>query len=141
MGNGLVSYCDNNSALINRPDLWIPSVEYNFGNNLYGQRFTGGISIAAGNISHINLVKNISDLIEGTGWWERGPYTNPDGSITYCKYFLSFGSDHYNNSVGLNRGGFLEFYVNIVSNGVNLRTISLYNRSNAPYQVMIKYKR
>jgi hypothetical protein len=28
-----------NTALINRPDMWTIGVEYNFGNNLYGQRF------------------------------------------------------------------------------------------------------
>jgi hypothetical protein len=57
---------DINNALINRPDIWEPGIEYNFGNNLYGGRFQVTIPDGTGR-RIVNLVSNVENIIDSNG--------------------------------------------------------------------------
>jgi hypothetical protein len=56
-----------NTAIINRPDKWVKGTEYNFGDGLYGQIFTGSFSITTANVGGTlgNLV--LADHIHSYG--------------------------------------------------------------------------
>ena len=48
----------NEISLINRPDLWVVGTEYNFGNGLYGQRFSGTFGSPTGSSPRLVYVIN-----------------------------------------------------------------------------------
>lgn len=60
--------------LENYPNTWEPNVEYDFGNGLYGQRFTGSVTHTATHTTQdVVLTSTIPDsLISSGGKWNRG---------------------------------------------------------------------
>jgi hypothetical protein len=56
-----------NTALINRPDKWIVGTEYNFGDGLYGQRFTGSFNISSTSPDYTGNLANATRLIQYGG--------------------------------------------------------------------------
>lgn len=73
-------------AFINKPNLWEPGKEYDFGDGVYGQRFTGSVThTAAHTPQDIVLTSTIPDsLISSGGNWKRGSskWTLPIGQIS-----------------------------------------------------------
>jgi hypothetical protein len=57
---------------INRPDLWPNGIEIDFGNNLYGMRKEGTISVTAGGSTQIGFGSSATKFIDGNGEYQRG---------------------------------------------------------------------
>jgi hypothetical protein len=73
------------SSLINRPDKWIVGTEYNFGDGLYGQRFTGSHSITTDGVGS-EISTNVSNVIyinSYGGTSKTDLNINPVGTISY----------------------------------------------------------
>jgi hypothetical protein len=97
-----------NAALINRPDKWIVGQEYNFGDNLYGQRFTGNVSITTNNVGTVinidsvtgNYILNYGGIMETI--YDNNTYTYPIGNIPAINNFnniYSINPEFYNNTL------------------------------------------
>ncbi|MDR2889880.1 MAG: collagen-like protein [Lachnospiraceae bacterium] len=112
----------NSSSLLVRPDRWVPGEEYDFGQGLYGQRFTG-IVTAQVNIqdkqSLIYLGTN-GDISTYDGWWNNGSVKQ------------MVGADSID---GAQRAGMH------IATDYTLRftTISSFARNNASYDIWVKY--
>jgi hypothetical protein len=71
--NGDVGVNGASKVSINRPDLWTPGVEYDFGNGLYGKRATGSIVIAANTQMVTELTSFVvNSIVSYGGWWNLG---------------------------------------------------------------------
>jgi hypothetical protein len=86
---------------ITRPDKWANGVEINFGDGLYGQRFTGYIDIAKQTTSLKELTSfAVSAIISYGGWWQRGdaakysmPSTIPNNA-DMCWFYTNNATRH-----------------------------------------------
>ena len=79
--NGIATFCLVNSLnenkvleLMNKPNTWVAGQEYDFGDGIYGQRFTGSVTHTATNTyKDITLLTTRpSTLISSGGNWYRG---------------------------------------------------------------------
>jgi hypothetical protein len=66
---------NTNSDLMNKPNLWVPGVEYDFGDGVYGQRYTGTITVDANVRSeiYINDAGNVDTIVSCGGSIEMAP--------------------------------------------------------------------
>jgi hypothetical protein len=115
--NGEIGANGQNQVSINRPDLWTANVEYNFGNNLYGQRFTGTIS-ADGGVTYSEKLNASGRPISYGGWFHT----------TY--QFAGIGSDGTNKSL-----------VETDASSMMFNSSASSTRSNAPYDIWVTYKK
>jgi hypothetical protein len=119
----MYEYPENFQYSITRPDKWPVNVEIDFGDGLYGQRFTGSISAAANTTANVNVktISGFSALISGGGRMNTGvnwisvPYSNGEANP------ISVGA--YYNDAGL----------------LSLYTKSMHVRTNSPYDIWITY--
>jgi hypothetical protein len=116
--------------LISRPDLWVVGTEYNFGQGLFGKRFTGTIT-AAVNVRferYIELncewktVKSGGNVQMGSAW-----YNMPLGQSAYA-WTSPFGVTKYSCIDG---------------NGADMYLVSQSSmaRTNAPYDIWVLYRK
>lgn len=84
----LVNTLNENKVLelMNKPNLWVVGQEYDFGDGVYGQRFTGSVTHTATHTAQdVVLTSTIPDsLISSGGKWNRGStyWTLPIGQTT-----------------------------------------------------------
>jgi hypothetical protein len=115
---------DGHTVSLNRPDLWQPSTEYDFGQGLYGQRWIGTIT-ATGNdnvATSLARIAGVTGLYTIGGWyqhWDGTKATIPSVFDNYAPYRASV-------------------YISY-ANEIALRTNNPYDRTNAPYDVWITY--
>ena len=57
--------------LSQHPELWADNTEYNFGNGLYGQKFTGSVSSTTSR-QYKTLLTNVASIIKYGGSWKAG---------------------------------------------------------------------
>ena len=70
----LVNTLNENKVLelMNKPNLWVVGQEYDFGDGVYGQRFTGNVAHAGKGTRDVNLISGIANMISSGGYWDRG---------------------------------------------------------------------
>ena len=114
-------------TLISRPDLWPENTELDFGDGLYGQRFTGKITQAANSKAQIMFIYSIGKLISYGGEWQWGSSTVERATIP----------DFFINGSGIfTTGGFL---FKTGTGGLRFDSYSSGDRTNAPYDVWVLY--
>jgi hypothetical protein len=93
--------------LTNRPDLWAVGVEYDFGNGLYGARFTGTTpTYAAGSRTTIQLgaalgIPATTKVVATGGYWTYGT----DGTLIVGQTIIDDGLGiAYSTGVGKQNG-------------------------------------
>jgi hypothetical protein len=125
-GNGTIKYSD---SFINRPDLWTPSIEYDFGNGLYGQRFSGGYAITANTYAIIGLT-----------------YLPLNSKIIECGGYINQNNNDFQQQLGGSRNGpnNANYQTNTLNfdpdNGVlHLFMYDNTSSSNNLYNVWVKY--
>jgi hypothetical protein len=116
--------------LADRPDLWVTDTEYDLGNGLYGQRFTGTLSITTANQADTQVLINsqINDLIDSGGWIKAPDDTSVKHQINMPITTLT---DH--TDIGASR---LEIHPNgqlVIWAQMNVIAPSI------PYDIWIKY--
>lgn len=52
----------NCGSLVSRPDLWVVGTEYDFGNGLYGQKYTGTTSLIANQVKVVVLDSSLTNI-------------------------------------------------------------------------------
>lgn len=109
------------SSLILRPDLWDANTEIDFGNGLYGQRFTGTITANASAGNTIHLYATDIRIYQFGGWVQ---YNNMGGTMQLA----------YNE----NSGYAFSFY-STPSGGLSFFSLSTSARTNAPYDIWCTY--
>jgi hypothetical protein len=115
---------DGHAVSLNRPDLWQPGMEYDFGQGLYGQRWIGTIT-ASGYSDTTTLLGTIEVV---TGFYSIGGwYQHADGAKSTIPSV--FESASYRASIYIPLGGGI----------VALKTINPHARTNAPYDIWITY--
>lgn len=121
-----------NSLLLNRPDLWTPGVEYDFGGGLYGKRYTGVFSVAAK--TRTNTL--IDSSLPQSSWFvmSAGGYFDTGSGI-----IASVGPAYGAASAPTTLGVYSYLYAN--TSGVRLIHYSENARSNAPYDIWCTYKK
>ncbi|MDR2889706.1 MAG: hypothetical protein LBV33_07700 [Lachnospiraceae bacterium] len=115
----------HDTSLIIRPDLWTVGTEYDFGAGLYGQRFTGAIT--ATTETNIITILNDSDVLAICDF--GGTYNNGLGSD------LGFGSTYASNRSSITESN----AVSIKDKRLYITTCCITQRTNAPYDIWIKY--
>jgi hypothetical protein len=88
----------SNKELINRPDKWVAGTEYDFGDGLYGQRFTGSYNITTAGVAYQETIINNARLIDWNGWTgiSHGSFSNLNanrvagliGGTTYISLYV-----------------------------------------------------
>ena len=113
-----------NMLLINRPDLWTPGTEYDFGGGLYGQRVTGTITVAANTASNITLFTATA----GAKLVDCG------GNLVYNSNgdFMQLG---YNQDTSYRSG----LYGYVANGEFKLHSQTSGARTNAPYDIWVTY--
>jgi hypothetical protein len=107
---------------INRPDLWTPGIEYDFGNGLFGQRFIGTVTQAGGTNMDTTLISSGVSIPHGFGgWWA---HANLNKAVANG----SFGGGTYNSGVYVSTAGLMA-----------MLTRDPGQRTNAPYDVWVTY--
>ena len=123
----------NHNILLNKPNLWEVGKEYDFGDGVYGQRFTGRITVNAKVGSDVILTDSISNVnpVSIGGWiaWDSN-----DGSKTNR---VPINTAEGNNSSPIE--AILYFNDAAGANGIHLHSYSFRNRTNAPYDIWILY--
>ena len=109
-----------------KPNNWQVGVEYNFGDSLYGQRFTGTITINAHTYSSVNLSndKSINNIISYGGAWTA---RQTNGNV------LILNANEYDG----NQESRVVLYPE--SDGMVLWSKSASSRTNAPYDIWVLY--
>lgn len=114
---------------VNRPDLWSPGVEINFGNSLYGKRVTGTISAAANTNNFIALASGASFILD-SGWIYKIADTDPYNEYDQVPTTYSIS----------NRASYI--YLNQLPNkNITFITRTENTRTNCPYDVWVLYKK
>jgi hypothetical protein len=110
----------NNTSPILRPDLWKVGTIYNFGSGLYGQRFTGGITLTAGSPTTriLGMLGASANIIDQGGWRFNGLARTT---------ILSIGSNSA-SALSVATNGELAWY-----------TIDARERNNAPFDIWVTY--
>lgn len=117
-------YTDNeyNGLLqLSRPDLWPVNTEIDFGNGLYGQRFTGTITAAANAGNTVHLYATHVKVYQFGGWVQ---YANNGGTMQLA----------YNEN-----SGYAFSLYSAPSGGLSLFNLSSSARTNAPYDIWCTY--
>lgn len=117
--------------LLNKPNLWVPGTEYDFGDNLYGQRFTGTYSTTQmidTSILLCNTFETISIIETGGQIQEQSesstPWYNP------IPYAFNRGSSGYSQAVPWFDNG---------NKAIKLQITMPKAQTDAPYDVWVKY--
>jgi hypothetical protein len=110
---------------MNKPNLWQPGIEYDFGDGVYGRRYTGTITANAGVRNELVLESNTT--------FESYRILNKGG---YWRY-SSVGIAGITHTDPYSPGYYGSMY--IASNGIRLMTQSGQNRTSNPYDVWITY--
>ncbi|MDR1288257.1 MAG: hypothetical protein LBK08_11665 [Treponema sp.] len=124
--SGEIGVHGSSRVSINRPDLWTPGVEYDFGNNLYGQHFTGTITAVANENHRVALITSTSNTF---AVFDQGGIYSPRTDM------VSMEPINTNHN-----------YVSFIFVDLNLRTCDFRSstdqvRTNAPYDVWMTYKK
>lgn len=119
-----------NSNLAERPDLWVVGTEYDFGDGLYGQRFTGNVVGAADTQINVALATNtgITLLGEFGGVYRSGNSADQQSIGQFTDY---------------DQGAFSTCYVSAAGD-LMFRSRSQFARvgtSNNDYDVWVKYRK
>lgn len=135
--NGQATFCLVNTLnenkvleLMNKPNLWVVGQEYDFGDGLYGQRFTGSVTHTAKHTAQdVVLTSTIPDLlISSGGKWNRGTtnWTLSIGQISPVSTSTS-GDIDLSSAVVIDpkRGLLVRFYNN--------------NSQTSTYDIWVKY--
>ena len=130
--DNLYNYAKNKSDLaeeMNKPNTWVVGNEYNFGDGIYGKRYTGTITADRGVVKNISLDTSInisnSRLISCGGYWDDSSSTAVTGS---------FDSNTYNPNY------WSTLRISIPEYGVYFSTMhNTVDRVNAHYDVWILY--
>jgi hypothetical protein len=125
-----------NTALINRPDKWIIGQEYNFGDGLYGQRFSGYVTGNAGEFNSKTLYGPdlaLNEMVSCGGWMNIG---NPNKVLIGC----SSDNGSWNTGVSIVD----HEYTNIeqrdcITIGCKLYITQTVDSPNNRYDIWIKY--
>jgi hypothetical protein len=90
-------------ALQNAPNTWVVGTEYDFGNGLFGQVFTGSVAVAAGapSLVTIPLPGPITLVQEGGSWTINGVSNFPANTIFYGNGDIS----NYASDISVNYQG------------------------------------
>ncbi len=124
------------SELINRSDLWVVGTEYDFGNGLYGQRFSGTFPNATGSLPRLAYVVDTNvpasqiQSVSGYLGYKTGGNT----------FIANFGA------VFMNSDATIQTSSNVVaSTSINGIRIQVFTRltfdANPTYNVGILYKK
>ncbi len=102
-----------------RPDLWTPGREYEFGDGLYGQRFSGVITQAANTENSLYLLDLgvAAHIVSSGGWWDNGVNEWQVGTSDNALYGR------------IRKGG----------SGFAFKSYSISARNGAEYDIWIKY--
>lgn len=111
--------------MINFPNKWEAGVEYDFGNGLFGRRFKGKITSAAGVVSDIVLLSTHVLLVSSGGY------------LSY-KYL---GSVPIISMVGQSDNVNYSSIVSLPGYGLRLSCKNQYASSNEPYDIWVKYEK
>jgi hypothetical protein len=108
--------------------LWEVGTEYHFGGGLYGQRFTGTITTNSATRTYTLLgTVGATAIIACGGQWTCGNSENDSYAIG--------GNDEYNTPISST------IRLRPASGQISLFTSSAHNRTNAPYDVWVTYKK
>jgi hypothetical protein len=132
--NGEIGVNNGSQVSINRPDLWTAGVEYDFGNNLYGQRFTGTITAdpAARQFTVLISDGGIARVVDSGGWFDTNRTNATDG-----RYF-SIG--HYAMTTDDTFAGIISSAVYVIQNTqLHMNSRSPVARAASPYDVWVTY--
>jgi hypothetical protein len=121
---------DRLSTQIMQTHVWLPGVEYPFGNGGYGVRFKGTISCIANMPHKLKLSENLTpatgyQIMDAGGSWMY--QSEPDVEWTIIG--------------GSNITGHTYATITMDKDGLYLETISVGDRINAPYDIWVKYVR
>ena len=111
---------------INKPNTWTAGTEYDFGDGVYGKRFTGTITASANTFTTINLLPASSPAIDIIDWGGQFYYANnqtmPIGT--------TWSTNNYNHGIdNMTRSG----------NGLNFGSSCGSARTNQPYDIWMTY--
>lgn len=119
---------DITKVSINKPSTWTTEIEYDFGDGVYGKRFTGTITASANSWTNVTLLPAGSAAIN---------IIDCGGHFYYCtNQAVSIGttwnSNSYNNGLD-----------NMTPNGsaLNFGSSSACARTNEPYDIWIIYNK
>ena len=129
--DNLYNYAKNKSDLaeqMQKPNTWTVGTEYDFGDGVYGQRFTGTITADAGTNKFLTLssVRTHDSIINFGGWFDPG-----DSERHGINYTLNGSSWNATANVVIYKGS--------GSNNLALWSCSSIARANSPYDVWILY--
>ena len=117
--------------LMHKPNKWDPGKEYDFGDGVYGKRLTGTLTVAK-NVESTDKIIFYSggpvNVISYGGWMDVGDgsrYTVPS------TYIYDLPKEGYMGNIYL-------FYT-YVTKQLQLRSLSMVDRTNAPYDVWVLY--
>jgi hypothetical protein len=134
--NGEIGVNDTSKVSINRPDLWTVNTEYNFGNNLYGQRFTGTITADPAARPYTVLISGggVARVVDSGGWFDTNRTKDIEG-----RYF-SIG--HYAMTTDDTFEGTISSSVYVIQNTqLHMNSRSPVARDDSPYDVWVLYTR
>jgi hypothetical protein len=118
---------DGSRVSINRPDLWTPGVEYDFGNGLYGYRRTGVVNgTAQANVSMRSVATTGSAKLMAQGGYVTMDNSSPGYVTAYPVPDSSKGFIIQDNAYGIN---------------LIIAALSSGSRTDAPYDVWVTYKK
>lgn len=129
--DNLYNYAKNKSDLaeqMQKPNTWTVGTEYDFGDGVYGQRFTGTYTAAANADANAYTDKKLSNIsiesiLNHGGWFDNG-----SGVKIAISGSAAGQSTNYRASEIL-----------YSSEGLILKTFSSVARTNAPYDVWVLY--
>ena len=123
-------FSKNGNVLISKPNTWTVGTEYNFGDGVYGQRFTGEITATANTGVHELLTEDWQityTIVDAGGSYVIGTNTNPwVGWVP----LMSSNSSYY-HLISYNTGTPIK--------GLDFLTKTDMLRTNAPYDIWILY--
>lgn len=113
-----ISLSQKTAELMNKPNTWVVGQEYDFGDGVYGQRFTGSVTHTATHTTQdVVLTSTIPDsLISSGGKWNRGStyWTLSIGQITPVATSTSGDIDLLSViAIDYTRGLLVRFYNNV----------------------------
>jgi hypothetical protein len=112
MGNGFTRF---SNTLINKPNLWLPNIEYDFGDNVYGKRITGSYNSTSTTLT--TVVDNIAVI---------NSIIDQGGTSRVSNKFFPIG-------------GYSDFYLEFVAYSDNILKLEAFWNANFSYNAWVKY--
>ena len=116
------------AELMQKPNKWESGKEYDFGDGVYGKRLTGTLTVAKNVVSTDKIIfysGGLVNVISYGGWMDIGDgsrYTVPSTDID-----------------DLSKMGNIYLLYTYVTKQLQLRSLSMVDRTNAPYDVWVLY--